>query len=132
MFISEAFAQSAGTAAVEGSPIGGFIQIGAIILIFYFLLLRPQQKRINQHEAMLSTIKKGDQIITGGGIFAKVLEASDPIELTVEIADGVVVKIHRATVRELLTDELSAPKVKTETKKGAVKKVANSNKKNKK
>lgn len=132
MFISEAFAQSAGTTAVEGSSIGAFIQIGAIILIFYFLLLRPQQKRVRQHEDMLGTIKKGDQIITGGGIFAKVLEASDPIELTVEIADGVVVEIHRATVRELLTDEFSAPKVKTEAKKGATKNVANSNKKNKK
>lgn len=132
MFISDAFAQGTETVAAQGSPAGAFIQIGAIILIFYLLLLRPQQKRIKQHEDMLGTIKKGDRIITGGGIFAKVLDASDPIELTAEIADGVVVKIHRGTVRELLTDEALASQAKAGLKKSSASKAANSNKKNKK
>lgn len=130
MFISEAFAQSAGGIPAQGSMTGTLIQLGLIFAIFYLLLIRPQQKKIKQHEAMLNTIKKGDQIVTGGGIYAKVTDASDAIDLTVEIAEGVKVKINRGTVRELLKDELSLPK--TEGKKETKNKVANSNKKDKK
>ena len=60
MFISEAWAQTAETAASGGSVSGVLIQLGLIFVIFYFLLIRPQQKKIKQHEAMLSAIKKGD------------------------------------------------------------------------
>lgn len=130
MFISEAFAQSAGGVPAQGSMTGTLIQLGLIFVIFYLLLIRPQQKKIKQHEAMLNTIKKGDQIITGGGIYAKVTDASDAVDLTVEIADGVKVKINRGTVRELLSDGISLPE--TEVKKETKKKVANSNKKDKK
>lgn len=123
MFINPAFAQTAGAAA-EGSLSGTLIQLGLIFLIFYLLLIRPQQKKIKQHEAMLATIKKGDKIITGGGVYAKVVNADDPVDLRVEIADGVVVTINRGMVRELLSD---VAKVETNP---AVKKVkaANSNK----
>lgn len=86
MFISEAWAQTAETAASGGSVSGVLIQLGLIFVIFYFLLIRPQQKKIKQHEAMLSAIKKGDKILTGGGIYAKVLKAEDPLNLTVEAA----------------------------------------------
>lgn len=130
MFISEAFAQSAGGIPAQGSMTGTLIQLGLIFAIFYLLLIRPQQKKIKQHEAMLNTIKKGDLIVTGGGIYAKVTDASDTIDLTVEIAEGVKVKINRGTVRELLKDEISLPK--TEGKKETKSKVANSNKKDKK
>lgn len=61
MFISEAWAQTAETAASGGSVSGVLIQLGLIFVIFYFLLIRPQQKKIKQHEAMLSAIKKGDK-----------------------------------------------------------------------
>lgn len=130
MFISEAFAQTAGGVPAQGSMTGTLIQLGLIFAIFYLLLIRPQQKKIKQHEAMLNTIKKGDQIVTGGGMYAKVIEASDPVDLTVEISDGIKVKVNRGTVRELLSDEVILPK--TEVKKDAKKKVANSNKKDKK
>ena len=127
MFISDAFAQVSGAAAPAGSMAGTFIQLGLIFLIFYFLLIRPQQKKIKQHEAMVGALKKGDHIITGGGIYAK---ADDPMDLTVEIAEGVNVVINRATVREVLTAELL--KAALEAKLKMLDKAANSNKKNKK
>ena len=89
MFISEAFAQAGDAAAAQGSVYGTLIQLGLIFVIFYVLLIRPQQKKIKQHEAMLMAIKKGDKVITGGGIYGKVVKAEDGgMELVVEIADG--------------------------------------------
>ena len=108
MFISEAWAQTAETAASGGSVSGVLIQLGLIFVIFYILLIRPQQKKIKQHEAMLSAIKKGDKILTGGGVYAKVLKAEDPLNLTVELAPNMVVEINRATVRDVITPEVEA------------------------
>ena len=108
MFISEAWAQTAETAASGGSVSGVLIQLGLIFVIFYFLLIRPQQKKIKQHEAMLSAIKKGDKILTGGGVYAKVLKAEAPLNLTVELAPNMVVEINRATVRDVITPEVEA------------------------
>ena len=108
MFISEAWAQAAETAAPSGSASGVLIQLGLIFIIFYFLLIRPQQKKIKQHENMLSAIKKGDKILTGGGVYAKVLKAEDPLNLTVELAPNMVVEINRATVRDVITPEVEA------------------------
>ena len=98
MFISEAFAQAGDAAAAQGSVYGTLIQLGLIFVIFYVLLIRPQQKKIKQHEAMLMAIKKGDKVITGGGIYGKVVKAEDGgMELVVEIADGLNVTVNRAT-----------------------------------
>ncbi len=125
MLISSAFAQAADAAAQQGSIYGTLLQLGLIFVIFYLLLIRPQQKKIRQHEAMLGQIKKGDRIITGGGIYAKVLNADDPVDLTVEIAEGIVVKINRGTVRDVVVDMPAAAAAKSDTKK---KKPANTNK----
>jgi preprotein translocase, yajC subunit len=108
MFISEAWAQTAETAAPGGSVSGVLIQLGLIFIIFYFLLIRPQQKKIKQHETMLAAIKKGDKILTGGGVYAKVLKADDPLNLTVELAPNMVVEVNRATVRDVITPEVEA------------------------
>ncbi len=124
LFINDALAQSAATAPAQGSVTGMFIQLGLIFLIFYFLLIRPQQKKIKQQEAMLNAIKKGDKIITNGGVYGKVVEA-EPFDLTVEIAKDVEVKIVRAMVREVINDDV---KISANEKK-ADKKPANSNKK---
>ena len=129
MFISDAFAQTAGTQVATGSMAGTIIQLALIFFIFYFLLIRPQQKKIKQHEMMVSALKKGDTIITGGGIYAKVVKADDPLDLTVEIAEGVQVVINRATVREVLTSEVL--KAALEAKSKMLEKAANSNKKTK-
>lgn len=133
MLISSAYAQAAGSAASGGSLTGMAIQLILIFAIFYLLLIRPQQKRISEHEATLSKIKRGDRILTGGGIYAKVTEvltATD--ELKAEIADGVIVTLARSTVREVLGDAVTP--VKPEKMKKEVKKStpANTNKKSKK
>ena len=107
MFINSAFAQSASDVASSGnSLVGMIVQLLLIFAIFYILLIRPQQKRVKEHEAKLAAIKRGDRIVTGGGIYAKVVSASaTEDELDVEIASGITIKIARSTVREVLTDE---------------------------
>ena len=125
MFISVALAQTTDAAASQGSVTGLFIQLALIFLIFYILLIRPQQKKIKQQEAMLAAIKKGDEIITNGGVYGKVVEA-EPFDLTIEIAEGVRVKMVRSMVREVITDEVKLPSQEKSKAKG---KAANSNKK---
>ena len=130
MFISDAFAQ-AGEAAAS-FPSGTLIQLAVIFLIFYFLLIRPQQKKVKQHEAMLHSLKKGDKIITGGGIVGKIV-GTDEFELEIEIAPNTTIKILRSTVRDLAVNE--ALRGKPEAKKAETtvaiphKNPANSNKK---
>lgn len=128
MFISPAFAQAAETATQQGSIYGTLLQLGLIFVIFYLLLIRPQQKKIKQHEALLYAIKKGDKVITGGGIYAKVLDATDQIDLTVEIADGIVVRVNRGTIRDVVVDDVKSA-TKAENKPAVKsKKAANTNK----
>lgn len=102
MFITEAIAATEAAApATEASPMAGFlVQLILVFAIFYFLLIRPQQKKMREHENMLNAIKPKDKIITGGGIYGTVVRAEGDV-LTVEIAQGVDVKISRATVREV-------------------------------
>ena len=75
-----------------------------ILLVFYLLLIRPQQKKMKQHEAELKAIKVGDEIVTGGGIYAKVRKI-DGDDITAEIAKGVEVKMYRYMIREVLKPE---------------------------
>lgn len=124
MFISSAFAQATEAAVQQGSISSSVLQLVLIFVIFYFLLIRPQQKKIKQHDVMLNAIKKGDQVVTGGGIYAKVIDASDPVDLTVEIAQGIVVRVNRGTIRDVI-DEKALAEAKKELKS---KKAANSNK----
>ena len=90
MFVSPAYAQ----AADGGGGIGAFLPL---ILIFYFLLIRPQQQRAKKHKALIENIKKGDTIVTSGGIVGKVTKAGDE-EVTVELAEGVRVQIIKQMV----------------------------------
>lgn len=99
MFISEALAQDA---AGGGASI--FVQLLpliAIFAIFYFLLIRPQQKRMKDHKSMQAGVRRGDRIVTGGGIIGSVVRTADD-ELTVEIAEGVRVKVLRTTISHVL------------------------------
>ena len=118
MFINSAFAQAADGASSSGSLSGMIIQLLLIFAIFYFLLIRPQQKRIKEHEKKVNALKSGDKVITGGGIIAKVTavdEVND--ELSVEIAQGVVVKVARPTIREVLDEPALKPENKKEKNK---------------
>jgi len=103
MFISSAMAQTAATTANAGSLSGMAIQFLLIIVICYFLLIRPQQKRYKKHEAELNAIVKGVRVNVGG-IIGKVVKV-EPLELTVEIADGVEIKVLRPYVTQVLFNE---------------------------
>lgn len=99
MFISEAYAQSAG---VSGGGFESFIPFILIFVVFYFLLIRPQQKRAKEHKGMIEALKRGDKVITSGDIVAKVSRVLDDNEVEVEIAKDVKVKIVRSTISQIL------------------------------
>jgi preprotein translocase subunit YajC len=81
----------------QGGTLMSFLPIILIFVVFYFLLIRPQQKRAKEHRALLSNVKVGDQILTNGGIYGKITGIKDDI-LTVEISDKVRVKVSRGSV----------------------------------
>jgi preprotein translocase subunit YajC len=89
--------------AAEPSAAGGMVQLAPLLLImvvFYFLLIRPQQKRLKAHKAMVQGMKKGDKVVTAGGIIGTVAEVSDD-EIKVEIAEGTKVRVKRDTITGL-------------------------------
>ncbi len=89
--------------AAEASPAAGIVQLAPLLLImlvFYFLLIRPQQKRLKAHKDMVAGMKKGDKIVTAGGIYGTVVDVSDN-EIKVEIAEGTRVRVKRDTVTGL-------------------------------
>ena len=82
---------------MEGSGIGQFIPLILIFVIFYFFLIRPQQKKVKEHKAMVENLKRGDKVITSGGIAGTVERLIDNDKVEVEIADSVKVEIVKAT-----------------------------------
>lgn len=97
MFISDAFAQAAGAPGGESSFMQ-FLPFILIIGVFYFLMIRPQQKRAKQHKSMIGSLRRGDNVVTSGGIVAKVSRVIDDQEIELEIATGVKVKVIRSTI----------------------------------
>ena len=98
--ISVAHAQDA-----AGGAAGIAMQIMPLVLIFvvfYFLLIRPQQKKMKDHRAMVEALRRGDQVVTSGGIVAKVSKVQDDGMVEVEIADGVKVKVVKHTITQVL------------------------------
>jgi preprotein translocase subunit YajC len=89
-----------GGAGEGAGGFAGFIPLILMFVIFYFLLIRPQQKRTKDHRAMIGNLKKGDRIITSGGLHGRIT-GMDDATLTVEIADKVRVKVARANVSSL-------------------------------
>jgi len=82
---------------MESSGIGQFIPLILIFVIFYFFLIRPQQKKVKEHKAMVESLKKGDKIVTSGGITGTISRIVDNDKVEVEIADNVTVEVVRGT-----------------------------------
>ena len=102
MFVTPAYAQAAGAAAPSGG-MAFFLQIVPLLLIFvifYFLLFAPQQKRMKQQRAKIDATKKGDSVVTAGGLMGKVTKVEGEV-LEVEIASGVRVKVVKATLADV-------------------------------
>lgn len=102
MFISTAFAQAAGGAPDAGGTLISFLPLILIFVVFYFLLIRPQQKKMKEHQAMLAALRRGDRIVTGGGIIGTIAKTVGNDELIVEIAEGIRVRVLRSTVSAVL------------------------------
>jgi len=100
MFISPAFAQDA---AGAGGGFASMLPLVLIFVVFYFLLIRPQQKKMKQHKDMLEAIRRGDKVVCGGGIIGTVTKVNSDDELTMEIAEGVKVKVRRSLVAEIVS-----------------------------
>lgn len=97
MFVTPAYAQAAGAAGPSLlAQLPFFI---AIFAIFYFLLIRPQQKKLKEHQAMVEAVRRGDQIVTQGGMVGKVTKVRDDGEVEVEIATGVNVRVIKHTIQ---------------------------------
>ena len=97
-FISDALAQAEGQG---GDPIGLILPLLLMFGIFYFLLIRPQQKKAKEHKNMVEALSKGDEIITNGGLVAKITDTDENF-LTCKIADNVEVKVQRHAVMSVL------------------------------
>ena len=99
MFVTPAFAQAAGGAS---SAFSSFVPLILIFAIMYFLMIRPQQKKAKQHKAMIDSLRRGDQVVTSGGVLGKVSKVSDDGIVEIEIAEGVKVRVMRATIAQVL------------------------------
>jgi preprotein translocase subunit YajC len=99
MFVTPAYAQAAGGAA---SAFTSFVPLILIFAIMYFLLIRPQQKKLKEHKAMVEALRRGDQVLTQGGIIGKVSKVMDDGTAEIEIADGVKVKVMKHTIATVM------------------------------
>jgi len=104
MFISTAYAQAAsgGGAGAPGVDVMSFLPLVLIFVVFYFLLIRPQQKKLKEHKSMVDSLRRGDRIVTAGGIIGTVTRVGADDEVTVEIAEGVRVRLVRSTITTVL------------------------------
>ncbi|MCR8825713.1 preprotein translocase subunit YajC [Pseudosulfitobacter koreensis] len=83
--------------------IGQFVPLILIFGIMYFLLIRPQQKKVKDHQAMVQALRRGDQVVTQGGIIGKVVKVKEDNELEIEVADGVKVRVVQSTIAQVIS-----------------------------
>lgn len=125
MFISPAYAQSTQT-GVPGFDYGFLIMIGLMFAVMYVLLIRPQQKKAKEHKAKIAAVRRGDRVVTGGGIVGTVTKLFGDDEAQIEIAEGVRVRVIKSTIvdvqaktapaRERDDDEEEATEAKSASK----------------
>ena len=101
MLISPAYAQAAGGGG--GADFSFLIMMVLLFAVFYFLLIRPQQKKMKTHKAMVESLKRGDKVVTQGGIYGTVTKVVSDAELQVEIAEGVRIRVVKGTISEVLS-----------------------------
>ncbi len=100
MFATPAYAQAAGGGAAGG--LIGFVPILLIFAIMYFLMIRPQQKKLKEHKAMVEALRRGDQVVTSGGMIGKVVKVADA-EVEVELAPNVKVRVIKNTIAQVMS-----------------------------
>lgn len=104
MFAAPAFAQAAAAPGGAASSLISFVPIILIFLIMYLLMIRPQQKKVKEHKAMVDALRRGDQVVTTGGLIGKVTKVDDQkAEVEVEIAPNVRVRVVRNTIAQVVS-----------------------------
>jgi preprotein translocase subunit YajC len=102
MFVTEALAQAPGGMLGGGTDmLVSLLPFVAIFVIMYFLILRPQRQRMKQHQELIKNIRRGDTVVTSGGLIGKVSKVVDDSELLLEVAEGVRVRVIRSTITEV-------------------------------
>ena len=102
MWISTAYAQAAGSQGGEFNMMT-ILPLVLIFVVFYFLLIRPQQQKMKHHKTMLGALRRGDRVVTGGGIVGTIVKAQGDEDCVVEIADGVRVRVVRSTIQSVVS-----------------------------
>jgi preprotein translocase subunit YajC len=100
LFISDAWAQASGGSG-QGDALGFFLPLVLIFALFYFIAIRPQQKRAKEHRKMVESLQKGDEVVTTGGILGRITEVSDNF-ITLDVANGVQIKVQRHAVHAVM------------------------------
>jgi preprotein translocase subunit YajC len=100
MFISPAFAQD-GTSPFGGDIFGMLLPLVLIMVVFWFLLIRPQQKRVKEHQEMVKNVRRGDMVVTSGGIIGKISKVVDDNEVVIEVADNLRMRLQRNAISEV-------------------------------
>lgn len=129
MFISPAYAQALGDNANSLIQFAPFV---LIFVVFYFFVIRPQQQKTKEHRAMLSALRRGDRIVTGGGIIGTVAKVVGDDEVLVDIAEGIRVRVLRSTITTVLAktepvaakDDVQPDDGETEKGKGSARRAA--------
>jgi preprotein translocase subunit YajC len=101
MFISTAFAQTPGSFFGGGDMLTSLLPFALIFVIMYFLILRPQQKRVKAHQEMVKNVRRGDTVVTNGGLIGRVAKVVDDNEIEIEISDEVRVRHSRGMIAEV-------------------------------
>jgi preprotein translocase subunit YajC len=103
MLIATAYAQGTGLPSfLDSQSALQFLPLVLIFVVFYFLLIRPQQKKAKEHRATLEALRRGDRVVTGGGIIGTVARLDSPEEVSIDIAEGVRVRVVRSTITSVV------------------------------
>ena len=116
MFPTPALAQAGQAAPGFGGLAEFLLPLVLIFVVFYFLLIRPQQKKAREHREMVEAVRRGDQVVTGGGIYGKVTKVGEDGKVTVEIADDVRVDVVRSTLADVVSKTAPAESGKAKGK----------------
>jgi preprotein translocase subunit YajC len=111
MFVTPAYAQAATQGA--GDLFGMIVPLVLIMIVFYFLLIRPQQKKMKEHQAMISKVAKGDTVVSSGGLIGKVVKVVDDQEVLVEVGENIKVRLLRSGIADV---RVKGEPVKSDTK----------------
>jgi preprotein translocase subunit YajC len=119
MFISEAFAQAATGPASPMGDLGQFLPFVLILVVFYFLMWRPQARKAKQHKEMVAALRRGDKVVLNSGIYGTVSKVVDEQVALIEIAENVKIRVARAAISEIQSKTEPAPAVKDAPKEAA-------------